>query len=251
MAGSSLNAPDSLETLVEVSSLAKCFGTTTVVRDVSFSVRRGQLIGLVGANGGGKTTTLRIIAGLLRADAGSGRVLGSDLGDPRSARIGQIGYMPQWLALYPDLSVRENLAFRTRAHRITRPATAIDETVARYRLGDVFEKRVASLSGGWARRVQFAATVIHAPSLLLLDEPTAGLDVATRNDIWAWLGELSQGGCGIVISTHDLTEAERCDMIIPYHEGRAYRATSPQAFVAGQAAASLEEAVLKLAQSRR
>jgi ABC-2 type transport system ATP-binding protein len=251
MAGSSLDAPDSSQILVEVNSLAKRFGKTTVVQDVSFSVRRGQLVGLVGANGGGKTTTLRMIAGLLRADAGSGQVLGSDIGDSRYSRIGQIGYMPQRIALYPDLSVRENLAFRTRAHRISKPTAAIDETVARYRLGDVLEKRVANLSGGWARRVQFAATVIHAPALLLLDEPTAGLDVATRNDIWAWLGELAKRGCGIIMSTHDLAEAERCNLIIPYHEGRAFIATSPHAFIATQESASLEQAVLKLAQFRQ
>jgi ABC-2 type transport system ATP-binding protein len=235
--------------LVEVTGLAKRFGTSTVVRDVSFSVERGQLVGLVGANGGGKTTTLRIIAGFLRADAGSGRVLNYDLGDARRARIGRIGYMSQRLTLYPDLSVRENLSFRANAHRLTRPATAIAESVARYRLDQIIDKRVATLSGGWARRVQFAATVIHAPPLLLLDEPTAGLDIATRNDIWAWLGELAREGCGAVVSTHDLTEAERCNVIVPYHEGRAYPAKTPHAFAAAHGVASLEDAILKLARS--
>lgn len=251
MGASSLSAPEVSQALVAVAGLAKIFGKTMVVRDVSFSVRSGHLVGLVGANGGGKTTTLRMIAGLLRADAGNGQVLGHDLGDPRQARIGQIGYMPQRLALYPELSVRENLTFRARAHRLAKPAMAIDETVARYRLDPVIDARVARLSGGWARRVQFAATVIHAPPLLLLDEPTAGLDIATRNDIWAWLGELAHGGCGIVVSTHDLAEAERCDLIVPYHEGRAFAATSPQAFVARQGVASLERAILKLAQSEQ
>lgn len=251
MAGSSLSAPDGLETLVDVAGLAKRFGDLMAVRDVSFSVRRNELVGLVGANGGGKTTTLRMLAGLLRPDEGGGMVLGEDVRARRRAQIGRIGYMSQRLALYPDLSVRENLVFRASVYRLADPARAIAATVARYRLGTVLDQRIHTLSGGWARRVQFAATVINAPSLLLLDEPTAGLDVATRHDIWTWLGELAHGGCGIVVSTHDLSEAEQCHTIIPYHEGRAFPADTPGAFAAAQGATSLEHAILALAQAGR
>lgn len=246
-----MSGPERLEALVKVADLVKRFGKTVAVRDVSFSVGRGDLVGLVGANGGGKTTTLRMIAGFLRADAGSGTVLGHDLFGQRQARIGRIGYMSQRPSLYPDLSVRENLSFRARAHRLAEPATSITAAVARYRLGEVLDQRVATLSGGWARRVQFVATVLHAPPLLLLDEPTAGLDVATRRDIWTWLGELVHGGCGIVVSTHDLSEAERCDTIVPYHEGRAYPADTPAAFAATKGAASLEQAILVLARAEQ
>jgi ABC-type multidrug transport system ATPase subunit len=244
-----LSAPENLASLVAVAGLAKRFGKTMAVRDVSISVRRGDLVGLVGANGGGKTTTLRMIAGFLRADAGSGTLFGGDLFGPRQARIGRIGYMSQRLALYPDLSVRENLHFRARAHGLAEPTAAIAAAVDRYRLSGVIDKRVSTLSGGWARRAQFVATVLHAPPLLLLDEPTAGLDVATRTDIWNWFDDLAQGGCGIVVSTHDLGEAERCDTIVPFHEGRAYPADTPANFIMTQGAPSLEHAILSLARA--
>jgi len=236
-----------MQSLVAVDSLTKRFGNVEAVRDVSFAVRPGEMIGLVGANGGGKTTTLRMIAGLLRPDGGEGQVLGRDIYGQRRVSLANIGYMSQRLSLYAELSVRENLAFRARAHRLARPAISIAEIVERYGLHDMLDRRVGLLSGGWARRVQFAATVLHAPPLLLLDEPTAGLDIATRRAIWRWLGELRGCGCGVVVSTHDLADAEQCDRIVPYHEGSAHAALTPSDFAAAQGAGSLEEAILTLA----
>jgi ABC-type multidrug transport system ATPase subunit len=225
------------EPLVSVRGLGKRFGGRSVIAGVDLDVARGDIIGLVGANGGGKTTTLRMLAGLVAPDSGTGQVLGTDIRG-RGPRRG-IGYMGQALALYADLSVAENLRFRAAVHGGDTAAVA-----QRYGLGPVLASRVETLSGGWQRRVQFAATLIGAPALLLLDEPTAGLDVATRRDIWAWLGDLAAAGHGIVISTHDLAEAERCPVILHYAAGRAEGPWRVSDFLGASGAGSLEAAVL-------
>ncbi len=234
------------EPLVDVAGLAKRFAGRMVVEAVTLRVRRGDMVGLVGANGGGKTTTLRMLAGLLRPDAGDGQVLGHSIGDATAARHRQTGYMSQRLALYGDLTVAENLRFHADIHNLADSAGSIAASVARYKLETVTTTRFAALSGGWARRVQFAATVLHAPALLLLDEPTAGLDVATRRAIWGWLAALAVRGHGIVISTHDLHEAELCPQVVLYHQGRAGQQTTPAALAAEHGAATLEDAVAQL-----
>lgn len=235
------------EPVVSVRELAKRFDGRPVIEGVDLALAAGDLVGLVGANGGGKTTTLRMLAGLLRPDAGEGQVLGEPVARPTRARRRNIGYMGQRLALYPDLSVAENLRFHAEVHALAQPRAAIAAAVDRFGIAPVIGKRFGLLSGGWARRVQFAATLLHAPRLLLLDEPTAGLDVATRHDIWRWLGELAGAGHAIVISTHDLAEAERCPSVILYHEGAARPQASPAAIAAGAGVATLEQAVLVFA----
>jgi ABC-type multidrug transport system ATPase subunit len=227
--------------VIDVQGLAKRFDGREVVRDVTIRLMAGDLLGLVGANGGGKTTTLRMLAGLIAPDSGSGTVLCARLGDGRIDRA-QIGYMSQRLALYPELTVTENLRFHARIHRLQ--PRAVDQSIARYGLESVARSRFGVLSGGWARRVQFAASVIHTPPLLLLDEPTAGLDIATRHAIWDWLFALAAEGHAIIISTHDLTEAERLPQIVLYQGGRAAPQTTPAAFMAASGAATLDAAVL-------
>ncbi len=234
------------EPLVEVVDLKKIFGERTVVEGVTLRVRRGEVVGLVGANGGGKTTTLRMLAGLLRPDAGNGQVLGIPVGEVTAARRQRIGYMSQRLALYSDLTVAENLRFYADVYNLPNREGVVAASVACHRLQTVTATKFGSLSGGWARRVQFAATVLHAPLLLLLDEPTAGLDVATRRAIWGWLAELAAAGHGIVVSTHDLHEAEQCPQVILYHQGRAGAQTTPAALAAEHGAATLEDAVARL-----
>ena len=236
-----------VEPLIEVAALAKRYGKRTVVRGVSLCVAAGQIVGLVGANGGGKTTTLRMLAGLLRPDAGEGRVLGEDIAAWTRQRRGEIGYMPQRLALYPELSVAENLRFRLRAHGLDRTEVRLAEAVAQRGLEHVLTTRFDRLSGGWGRRVQFAAAMLSAPRLLLLDEPTAGLDIVTRQDIWRWLDDLAAQGCGIVISTHDLAEAERCPLILHYADGAAHGPVAPAALIARSGTDTLEAAVAALA----
>jgi ABC-2 type transport system ATP-binding protein len=234
------------EPLVDVVGLAKRFAGQTVVDGVTLRVRRGEIVGLVGANGGGKTTTLRMLAGLLHPDSGDGEVLGRRVGDATAARRRATGYMSQRLALYADLTVDENLRFHAEVHDLPDAASSIAASVARHRLAAVVDTRFGTLSGGWARRVQFATTVLHSPPLLLLDEPTAGLDVTTRRAIWGWLAELAVAGTGIVISTHDLQEAERCPQVLLYHQGHAGTQTTPALLAAAHGATSLEDAVAHL-----
>ena len=239
-----MKLPEPSAPLIEVLGLRKAFAGRNVIEGVSLRLGAGDILGLVGANGGGKTTTLRMLAGLLAPDAGEGTVLGHDVRRPGAGLRARVGYMGQRLSLYPDLTVAENLLFRARAHDLARPADALMEAARRFGLDTVLPTRFERLSGGWARRVQFAATLIAAPLLLLLDEPTAGLDVATRRDIWRWLGELAGGGTAIVISTHDLAEAERCPAILYYEGGRVEGPLAPAALAAANNAVSLEAAVI-------
>ena len=227
--------------IVDVRGLAKGFGGHTVVQDITIRIGAGDMLGLVGANGGGKTTSLRMLAGLVAPDNGTGSVLGTVLGSGRIDRT-RIGYMSQRLALYPELTVAENLRFHACVHGLGR--AMVDDSVARYGLGAVASDRFGVLSGGWARRVQFAASVIHAPPLLLLDEPTAGLDIATRYLIWDWLFALAKAGHAIIVSTHDLTEAARLPQVVLYRDGHAAPQTTPAALMAQTGAATLEAAVL-------
>ncbi len=232
--------------LIDVRGLGKTYGRRTVVAGVALRLAPGTLVGLVGANGGGKTTTLRMLAGLTRPSAGEGKVLGEDIGRARRPSP-MIGYMAQSLGLYPELTARENLRFRADVHGLSNPRDKVTAAAAQFGIATVLDARFETLSGGWARRVQFAAATIHAPRLLLLDEPTAGLDVATRHALWAWLGAyVSQGGAA-VIATHDLVEAERCPVVIYYADGRAAPAEPLTALLARAGAPTLEAAVLTLA----
>lgn len=229
--------------IVSVTGLGKRFGGRTVLDSLSFEAGSGEILGLVGANGGGKTTTLRLLAGLLRADTGSGSFLGRPLCDPANRR--HLGYMTQRNALYPDLSVAENLAFRAAVQGVDNAHVA--DAVERYGIGDLLKQRVATLSGGWARRVEFVATVLHEPELLLLDEPTAGLDVVTRRAMWHWMVALAGEGCTIIVSTHDLTEAGQCAKILLYHEAKVRGPMTPGAALAERGSPTLEDAVFAMA----
>ena len=235
------------EPLIDIVGVGKGYDTRQVVRDVTLRLMPGDIVGLVGANGGGKTTTLRMLAGLIQPDSGTGQVLGVDVADRLRRRRVLTGYMPQRLSLYRELSVIENLLFRGRVHRLANAKDVIAQAIVRWGLEEVVDRRVAQLSGGWSRRVQFAATMLHAPPLMLLDEPTAGLDVVTRNQIWHWLGELAALGHGIVVATHDLAEAERGPAILHYRDGIALGPLSPAALIALGGGGSLEAAVTALA----
>ncbi len=235
------------EPLVDVHDLGKSYAKRRAVAGVDLSLQAGQMIGLVGANGGGKTTTLRILAGVLKPNVGAGKVLGCDIARSDPNRRKGIGYMTQRPALYGELSVAENLAFYAAVIAPALSKRAIGSAVEAHGLGPVLHQRFGLLSGGWARRVQFVAAVLHRPRLLLLDEPTAGLDVVTRRLIWQWLGDFSTSGCGIIISTHDLGDAAKCDLILPYHQWLAHPAITPAAFVRHTGVGNLEEAMVRFA----
>jgi ABC-type multidrug transport system ATPase subunit len=231
--------------LVVADRLGKRFGGF-VIHDVSFRLGAGSMLGLVGANGGGKTTTLRMLAGLLAQDEGEARVLGCDVRCPGKAMRRSVGYMSQRLSLYSDLTVAENLWFRAGLHGL--PASSVAKAASRFGLNAELGTRVENLSGGWARRAHFAATLLNEPKLLLLDEPTSGLDAVTRRTIWRWLRDLVGAGHIVIVSTHDLAEAEACPAVLHFIDGRADGPMSPAELIAASGGASLEHAILTLAE---
>jgi ABC-2 type transport system ATP-binding protein len=215
------------EPLVAVHGLTKSFGSRTAVRDLSLTIGPGAVFGLIGANGGGKTTTLRLLAGLLRPDAGAGTVLGHDiLRSPKEIRR-CVGYMSQHFSLYANLTVIENLRFRAEIYELYDPQGTVQETVARFGLERFSKTPAGRLSGGWMRRLQLAAALIHAPGLILLDEPTAGLDVLLRKETWRWIFALADEGAAVVVSTHDLAEAEDCTNVTFFADGEIRASGSP------------------------
>lgn len=240
------------EPAVEVVGLVRRFGARTAVTGLSLVVAAGQIAGLIGANGGGKTTSLRLLAGLLAPDAGSGRVLGHDLRRPDRRIRGDVGYMAQRLALYAHLSVFENLRFRAEVYGLPKPRDAARRAVADFGLGPYAQTSAERLSGGWARMAQLAAALIHSPRLVLLDEPSAGLDAAARQAVWRRIASLAGAGAAVVIATHDLAEAERCSQVSVLAGGQMLAQGAPQAITrasAGQAHAIVGAGAIGLAEA--
>ena len=228
--------PAFAEPVVAVTGLGRRFGARTAVADLSLTVAAGQVVGLIGANGGGKTTTLRMLAGLLQPDGGEGRVLGHDLNSAGNAIRREVGYMAQRLALYPSISVLDNLHFRAEVYGVADAAEAVRRAVTEYGLAPYARVPAERLSGGWARMLQLAAALIHSPRLVLLDEPTAGLDAAARQAVWQRIANLAGAGVAVVIATHDLAEAERCSHVTVLAGGRVRAQGSPLAIVRQSAA---------------
>ena len=216
------------ESLVALEGVGKRYARRVAIEDVTLALRSGEVFGLVGANGGGKTTTLRVLAGILRPDEGRGTVLGFDLRRGAGNIRKHVGYMSQRFSLYADLSVFENLRFRAEVYGLRRPRAAAEAMIEDFELTEYTRTAAGQLSGGWARRLQLAAALAHAPRLILLDEPTAGLDAVWRHDVWRRIGRLAAGGAGIVVSTHDLAEAERCAHVALLSEGRVVAAGTPE-----------------------
>ncbi|WGD31567.1 ABC transporter ATP-binding protein [Ancylobacter sp. WKF20] len=205
--------PSTPDYAIEVEGLSKRFGDRVVVRDLSMRVRRGQIYGFLGPNGSGKTTTIRMLCGLLTPDAGRGTCLGFDiLTEARTIRR-HVGYMTQKFSLYADLSVRENLEFVARIYGVPDPVGAARAAVERLGLAGRDRQLAGSLSGGWKQRLALGACILPAPQLLLLDEPTAGVDPKARREFWAQIHELAAEGLTVLVSTHYMDEAERCHEI--------------------------------------
>ena len=214
---------DTGKNLVAVRDVAKRYGLRVAIEDLDLTLRTGEILGLVGANGGGKTTTLRMLAGILKPDRGEGHVLGFDLMRGAKEIRKQIGYMSQRLSLYADLSVFENLRFRAEVYEIDKSRAAIESVMREFELERYARSPAGQLSGGWARRLQLAAALIHTPRLILLDEPTAGLDPISRHDVWRRIELRAAQGTGVIVSTHDLAEAKRCSRVALLCEGRIAR----------------------------
>jgi ABC-2 type transport system ATP-binding protein len=201
------------EIVIDVHGLTKSFGGRQVVRNLSMQVKRGSIFGFLGPNGSGKTTTIRMLCGLLTPDEGSGTCLGYDIRTDAAKIKTRVGYMTQRFSLYDDLSVRENLEFVARVYGIARPAAATKAMIARLGLQGREEQVAGKLSGGWKQRLALGACTLPNPSLLLLDEPTAGVDPKARRDFWSEIHELAAGGLTVLVSTHYMDEAERCHEI--------------------------------------
>ena len=198
---------------IDVHGLTKSFGGRPVVRDLSMQVRRGTIYGFLGPNGSGKTTTIRMICGLLRPDAGRGTCLGYDIRTQAQEIKRHVGYMTQRFSLYQDLTVRENLEFVARLYALSDPVGAARAMVARLGLGGREEQLAGELSGGWKQRLALGACTLPNPQLLLLDEPTAGVDPKARREFWNEIHALAAQGLTVLVSTHYMDEAERCHEI--------------------------------------
>ena len=199
--------------VIDVHGLTKTFGGRAVVRNLSMQVKRGQIYGFLGPNGSGKTTTIRMLCGLLTPDEGTGTCLGYDIRTETDLIKTQVGYMTQRFSLYQDLSVRENLEFVARLFGVAHPVQAARDMIERIGLKGREEQLAGELSGGWKQRLALGACTLPNPQLLLLDEPTAGVDPKARRDFWNEIHALAAEGLTVLVSTHYMDEAERCHEI--------------------------------------
>jgi len=198
---------------VEVEGLTKSFGGKVVVRDLSMRVRRGQIYGFLGPNGSGKTTTLRMLCGLLTPDSGRGSALGYDIRTQNEEIKRHVGYMTQRFSLYQDLSILENLEFVARVYGLANPVREARAAIERLGLVGREHQLAGELSGGWKQRLALGACILPRPELLLLDEPTAGVDPKARREFWGEIHKLAAQGMTVLVSTHYMDEAERCHEI--------------------------------------
>jgi ABC-2 type transport system ATP-binding protein len=201
------------EIAIEVEGLTKSFDGRIVVRDLSLKVPKGEIYGFLGPNGSGKTTTIRMLCGLLTPDSGRGTCLGYDILTQSDEIKREVGYMTQRFSLYEDLSIRENLEFVARVYGVPNPRAAATEAIQRLGLSGRANQLAGELSGGWKQRLALGACILPSPRLLLLDEPTAGVDPKARREFWEEIHRLAAEGITVLVSTHYMDEAERCHEI--------------------------------------
>ncbi len=208
------------EFVIDIRNLTKRFGELVAVDHVALKVRRGEVFGFLGPNGSGKTTTIRMICGLLTPDEGEGTCLGYDVLTQSAEIQRRIGYMTQKFSLYEDLSIQENLLFIARMYQMKDPAALVEDTLDRLALTARRRQLAGNLSGGWKQRLALGACMLHEPDLLLLDEPTAGVDPKARRDFWDQIHLLATSGITVLVSTHYMDEAERCHRLAYLANGR-------------------------------
>jgi len=219
----------SADLAIDVRGLTKAFGGRTVVDHIDLAVPRGQVCGFLGPNGSGKTTTIRMLCGLLEVDAGEGTCLGYDIRrEARRIKL-RVGYMTQRFGLYEDLSIAENLDFTARVYRLDNRKQRVAAALERLGLTGRKAQLAGTLSGGWKQRLALAACLLHEPELLLLDEPTAGVDPKARRDFWREIHALAAEGITVLVSTHYMDEAERCHRLVYISYGKMLAAgTAPE-----------------------
>jgi len=217
---------------IDVRGLRKSFGDRAVVQGLDLRVAKGQVCGFLGANGSGKTTTLRMLCGLLTPDAGEGTCLGLDVRRDAARIRRRVGYMTQRFSFYEDLTVQENLDFVGRLYELPDLARRVDAVLEQAGLTDRRTQLAGQLSGGWKQRLALAACILHEPELLLLDEPTAGVDPKARREFWDLIHVLATQGITVLVSTHYMDEAERCHRIVYLSGGKVVVEGSPAEVVA-------------------
>lgn len=219
---------------IDVRGLSKSFGSKKVVEDVSLTVERGEIYGFLGPNGSGKTTCIRLMCGLLTPDSGSGTCLGFDILRQSNSIKRRVGYMTQKFSFWEDLTIRENLEFVARLFEMKNRKEAVDRALENLRLQGRANQRTGALSGGWKQRLALAACMLHTPELLLLDEPTAGVDPMARRDFWDELHSLASRGISVLVSTHYMDEAERCHKLAYIAYGKLLATGTASEIVAAQ-----------------
>ena len=224
--------------VIDVHDLDKSFGTKRVVADLSMRVMQGEIFGFLGPNGSGKTTSIRLMCGLLTPDSGSGTCLGYDIRTQAALIKRNVGYMTQRFSFWEDLTIRENLDFTARVYEMEDREAAVDRAIGDLGLEGRQHQLTGTLSGGWKQRLALAACMLHRPRLLLLDEPTAGVDPNARREFWEELHHLAAQGITVLVSTHYMDEAERCHKLAYIAYGRLLAQGTAREVIAAQGLAT-------------
>ena len=229
-----MNSVSTPEYAIDVQKLNKHFGDKHVVNNVSMRVRKGEIFGFLGPNGSGKTTTIRMMCGLLKPDSGSGTCLGFDIRRESADIKRNVGYMTQRFSFWDDLTIRENLDFVARMYQLPNRRDIVQKSLEDLGLSSRANQLAGELSGGWKQRMALAACMLHNPMLLLLDEPTAGVDPKARRDFWDELQGLAERGVSVLVSTHYMDEAVRCHKLAYIAYGKLLAQGSAAEVVASQ-----------------
>lgn len=236
---------------IEVQNLSKIYGTQCVVDALSMTVPRGSVFGFLGPNGSGKTTTIRMISGLVTPDSGSGQCLGYDILSERESIKQHIGYMPQKFSYYPELTVSENLLFIADVMNISHPKERIEHLIETHHLKAFRHRPAGLLSGGWKQRVSLVCALLHDPELLLLDEPTASVDPGSRREFWDAIADISHLGKTVLVSTHLMDETARCTHLAYLLYGHLIACGTPKTLIESTQLSSLAISDPKLDELRR
>ncbi|WP_174818567.1 ABC transporter ATP-binding protein [Paenibacillus kobensis] len=241
----------SAEPAVVISGVTRSFGQQRIIDDVSLTIPRGELFGLLGPSGSGKTTLVKLMTGIDKADKGSVSMLGVPL--PKLEMLHRFGYMAQSDALYMELSGRQNMMFFGKLYGLNRQSLRqrIDETAALVDLSEHLHKPVTAFSGGMKRRLSLAIALLHQPEVLVLDEPTVGIDPVLRKSVWKELKILAKNGTTVIVTTHVMDEAEKCDRLGLIRDGHLIAVDSPASIIASTGCGSIEEAFIALSQQQR